>query len=840
MHSYNALSITNDELLNKALSSSNVEQRIEAYKQLSVNMINVNDAKSLEYFNMAMYYCEKNRFYDIAYELIESYISTLDERGCIENVPKVIETQKSILQLPDFQKEKSKVFMVAASTLIKGGVNDYSIPYLLKAYNYSSEIKDTNEMIRANINIGCSYGQFSDFRKALEYFLDAEMLSKRINNKKWLSDVYINMGVLYAVFEDYDKALDYNFKALKFKLQEEDKNGLWTLYNNVADIYEKKDKLDEAIVYLKKAFDSKSVETKSDEAFLYLGLGEIFLRKQQYDSAFVNLNMSYNTYKADGNVNGVANALTQLGYLYSLNGSYDKALSFYKKALQSYQNLKSQTSCKIVYEKLSDLYNKQGDFKEAYKYQTLALHTADSILSKERQQSVKTLENHLKIKESSVLYEQEFDNYKQSQQIAISRHRMQSYLLLVILIIVALIALIILYFLTKVKKVNSLLRSANNEINATNDELEDTKERLQKQYLFLNHLLNAIPTPIVYFSKRVIIGCNEAFERASGESKSALIGSNINDVYNKTGIGWSLDSSRARHILQTGQSLEQIVYADKKVHDVICYLRTLYDEKYDEEIHTVVLVDVTDLENTRRKLSESQKQLRDALNVKSKFFSIFAHDLKNPFNGILGMTNLITEYYYSYSPQDILKYISVINDSATHVYNLLTNMLDWAKSQTGMLEKNMTKFIITEPVNEAIKLNNHIINSKNITVLLKIEREFDIWADKNMILTVFRNLIGNAIKYTPNEGTITVDVHSVSESDIRISITDNGIGISPDNINKLFNVDNPISTPGLSNEKGVGLGLIICQEFVKQNGGTIIVESELGKGTTFSFCLKKA
>ena len=184
--------------------------------------------------------------------------------------------------------------------------------------------------------------------------------------------------------------------------------------------------------------------------------------------------------------------------------------------------------------------------------------------------------------------------------------------------------------------------------------------------------------------------------------------------------------------------------------------------------------------------------------------------------------------------------MKVINDSATHVYSMLTNLLDWAKSQTDMLEVNPTEFCITEPINEAVAINGYNIDSKQIKIDLQIERDYSVTADKNMVLTVFRNLIGNALKYTPIGGRITITVNDGGSDSVWIAISDTGIGISPENQQRLFDTNHPITTPGLSDEKGSGLGLIICHEFVRRNGGNISVISELGKGSTFLFNLRKA
>ena len=423
----------------------------------------------------------------------------------------------------------------------------------------------------------------------------------------------------------------------------------------------------------------------------------------------------------------------------------------------------------------------------------------------------------------------------QRQQFEIERQKAKQRMLIGTLVAVALIALIVVFMLFHVRHINSLLKKANNEIHMQKNQLEEASLRIRRRYKFLDLLINTIPTPLVYVrhDDSVVMGCNEAFEHLCNIARESIVGSTIDNLRQQTGV--DLDVEKLRNM----GGVSQMRFADGEMHDVMCYVSSLIDEGGYGDLDSIVVVDVTELENTRRKLCQSQSELEDALNVKNKFFSIFAHDLKNPFNGILGMTSLIAEYYENYSPAEIKKYLNVINDSATHVYDLLTNLLDWVKTQTGMIEVSPSNFCISEPIRDAITLNKHNIDLKRIVIDMCTGNDYSVFADKNMVLTIFRNLIGNALKYTPEGGHIAIETKQ-DDGMVRVSISDNGIGISPENIQRLFNANHPITTPGLANEKGAGLGLVICQEFVRSNGGQISVSSEVGKGTTFTFTLNRA
>jgi len=523
-----------------------------------------------------------------------------------------------------------------------------------------------------------------------------------------------------------------------------------------------------------------------------------------------------------------------------LTHKYDAAVKTYQQVLNSSNSEALSYLKRQVYCDLAAVYSGWGNYQKAYQYMAEEARLTDSILSSERLQSIQKIEKQLQIKEQSILYEQKLNSYRHIYQTENARLQSRNNKLFMLLVAGSVLLIIIVVWLFYVRKTNLIQRTANAVINKKNEQLEDVKEKIQRQFQFISHLMNVVPTPMFYTENGLVIGCNAAFEKVSGQKRRELHGMPIGDLRERIGFDWNLNVNPENDSAKTGHELRQIKFSDGKIHDVICYVNHIGRSEMDQADLLVIFVDVTDLEQIRRELAESRKKLQDALAVKTKFFSIFAHDLKNPFNGILGMTNLLTEYYDNYTSEEVLKYLNVINDSSTQVYTLLTNLLDWAKTQTGKIDVNPIRFQITELVSDVLTLNNHLINSKNIKILQLINDNTDVFADKNMIHTVLRNILGNALKYTPDNGIITIATEQYTDGMLKISVSDTGVGISPENQQKLFNVDYPISTPGLANEKGSGLGLIISSEFVKRNGGSIWVESELGKGTTFSFCLKKS
>jgi signal transduction histidine kinase len=217
---------------------------------------------------------------------------------------------------------------------------------------------------------------------------------------------------------------------------------------------------------------------------------------------------------------------------------------------------------------------------------------------------------------------------------------------------------------------------------------------------------------------------------------------------------------------------------------------------------------------------------------KDRFFSIIAHDLKNPFNTIIGFSDMLKEAIISNESAITYKYASMINISAVQTYRLLENLLEWANSQRGNFSFVPVNFNIFELIKEELVLLDDMAKGKNIDLKNNVPDTLMIVADKNMIRTILRNLITNAIKFTHKNGHVEINAHSY-KNNLELSVSDNGIGMSHETISKLFKIDANLSSKGTENEKGTGLGLFLCSEFVKKHGGKIWAESEVGKGSVF-------
>lgn len=248
-------------------------------------------------------------------------------------------------------------------------------------------------------------------------------------------------------------------------------------------------------------------------------------------------------------------------------------------------------------------------------------------------------------------------------------------------------------------------------------------------------------------------------------------------------------------------------------------------------------IDISEKVKRETQLLQYTQQLKEANTTKDRFISILAHDLKSPFNSLLGLSDMLIRKIDKYDKEKVKTFAKGINNVSKQTFDLLNNLLEWSRSQRNKIPFNPQKFSINALVKDVVSLMQPSADLKQIALKTTIsEKRIEAQFDPEMIKTVIRNLLGNAIKFTPNEGTITISAAS-GQHQITVSVADTGRGMNETTKNSLFKIGETKSRPGTQGEKGTGFGLLLCKEFIDKHNGTITVESEEGKGSTFSFTL---
>jgi PAS domain S-box-containing protein len=388
--------------------------------------------------------------------------------------------------------------------------------------------------------------------------------------------------------------------------------------------------------------------------------------------------------------------------------------------------------------------------------------------------------------------------------------------------------------------------------------IEDISERKRVETLLkettdrLSTIFKEIPSSLSINDLETgrYIEVNDAFEHITGFNRAEAIGKTSTEL----GILDGLIRERIRReVISHGAIRNFEINVNRKSGDKITglFAGRVINVNGSPALLSII-TDITErrkaVEQIRRYLYELQinkeilernaKELSELNANKDKLFSIVAHDLRSPFSALLGFSEFMTHNIDELSSDEIKDFSNRIHSSLKKVLKLVENLLEWARLQSGKFEFTPTGFDICELIQEVIDINQVNAARKNIDVNYYNSEPVNAFADKNSIETVLRNLLSNAIKFSNQESKIDINLNSNS-THIEVSVKDYGVGISSEDVNRLFKIDSNYTTPGTAKEKGTGLGLILCKEFVEKNGGRIWVESHPGKGSTFKFTVPK-
>jgi PAS domain S-box-containing protein len=275
--------------------------------------------------------------------------------------------------------------------------------------------------------------------------------------------------------------------------------------------------------------------------------------------------------------------------------------------------------------------------------------------------------------------------------------------------------------------------------------------------------------------------------------------------------------------------------ADGEIFPVEVLLTAINTDEKNKILYTVWR-DITERKKAESQVVKYAEELKSLNSIKDKFFSIISHDLRGPFQGFLGATNLLATEIDTLSKEEIMEIGEALNVSLHKQLDLLNTLLDWSRLQTGDFIIKSEQLFLGNKISEIIQPFKLLASQKKIKLINSVDRDIIILADLNMLSLVIRNLLSNAIKFTKENGTVRISA-STKENFVVITVEDNGVGIAQDDIKKLFRMDHYYSTEGTIKESGTGLGLLLCKEIVDKHNGKIWVESELNKGSKFIFTI---
>lgn len=362
----------------------------------------------------------------------------------------------------------------------------------------------------------------------------------------------------------------------------------------------------------------------------------------------------------------------------------------------------------------------------------------------------------------------------------------------------------------------------------------------QSRYNLIKKIVHKTPNIFVIKDvNSVYVEVNSAFCEFLGKKEDDIIGKTDYDFFSEAEAKKYIDEDKD---VMAGNPHLNNVWEVKGNAGLkwLKVLKTPIFEGVDLENPIGILCSVTDITEQKRteiSLLNSEKKLLELNAIKDKFFSIIGHDLRTPISNILSFNELLLENLSNYNQEKIMKFLKVIQSSANKSFSLLSDLLEWSKSQSNKIQIYKESINLNKILETSLDFNIENIETKKLRIIKMYNDDMFVISDKYILSTIFRNLISNAVKFTNVNGEIKILCTKIPlnefENEFEIIVEDSGVGIDAERLNALFKVDEAVSTKGTNGELGTGLGLILCKEFLDKIGGSISVTSEVGKGSRF-------
>jgi signal transduction histidine kinase/tetratricopeptide (TPR) repeat protein len=768
----------------------------------------------------------------------------------------------------------------------------------MESYQKAMKITSKNEVNVAwsNISIGNFFFEVENYEKALNLYENALELFKKFAEKdsvmyiKGTSVALNNIGMCYDKMGDSSKVKDLFYKAFYLRKSFNILNEMSHSAMLIGAYFHSINNMDSALHYFDLGLDyGKKSQEKYFLVSIHLKKAKLYTDSRMFDKALQECTIAEELIAKNGEYRKLPELNLNYSNIHFQLGNYEKSLNYAEIGKNIAEENNDNLRKLNLLEQIISIYEAQGRMKDAYEH-LWEYHKLSEELNNSR---IEQIQYNFELKQSEDeidLLNKNIEHIEKLSTFKITIATISSLALLVTLILLILI-------IRRNKKVRTLLENEKlitDRKVALADILKISVDgNIPYEDFFqrsLDIILNLKWLPVEDFGAIFVRNTNDEFvmlaQRNLTQSHHAhcqkiipgecLCGGVINS--NKPVIGTQhrskfedkeaeLSYSHLKFPISLGDEVYGVLNLHQKrnteLSDIdmdlfrnVCWSlagiiknhhlteklekRKLELDKLNQKLFANSLaVDQQNIEikNMNDKLNIQKEELKKANATKNKFFNIIAHDLKNPFNSILGYSRLLQENLERFEKDQIKTFVEEILDSSETTYKLLENLLQWARAQQDKIPYKPEEIELYIIVYETVLLLKPQAKQKNIDVIEAIPKDILVFADVEMIKTAIRNLVSNAIKYTNKDGQITISAVK-NNSEVVVSVADNGTGMSPKIQSSLFNIGDVKSKEGTEGETGTGFGLMISKEFVEKHGGSIWVESEEGKGSCFYFNVK--
>ncbi|MFZ4414724.1 MAG: PAS domain S-box protein [Bacteroidales bacterium] len=364
------------------------------------------------------------------------------------------------------------------------------------------------------------------------------------------------------------------------------------------------------------------------------------------------------------------------------------------------------------------------------------------------------------------------------------------------------------------------------------------RKKSVESILMLAHAIRSISECVsITDNTDKIIFVNEAFLKTYQYEESEVLGKSIDMLRSPNSSSLGVENILSATL--SGGWQGEILNCRKDGSEFPVFLSTsiVQNDKCEPLALIGIAKDISSRKQSETEIKQKNEELLKLNAEKDKYFSIIAHDLRSPFNSFLGLTQIMAEELQNLTMEEIQKFAVSMRNSATNLFRLLENLLEWSRIQQGLIPFRPNKVQLLPIIYESIEMILELAENKNIKIVYAVSNELEVFADSNILQTIVRNLVSNAVKFTPKNGNILIAAKATNDNSCLISIKDDGIGMDPKRKDNLFRMDINTSRNGTEGETSTGLGLIICKDFIEKHGGKLWLESEVNQGSTFYFRL---
>jgi|GEM_PF-585086 len=706
-----------------------------------------------------------------------------------------------------FEKTKSKQ-NIGTCIFNIGLVYDYqanytlALEYYLKSLKIREEMKDKAAIAISSNSLGTVYQKQGNYPLALEYFHRSLKIREEIGAKQSVVVPLHNIANIYKFQKNYELALEYQQKCLKINEEVDNKSRVALNLNNMGLIYFEQKKYILALEYYQKSLKiSEAIGDKKNESHTLNNIGDSYSQQGELEKAIAFYEKSLKIKEEIDYKWAIPYTQNGLAKIYQQKGEYDKSIAYAQKGIEITQAIKAAVETSFLSETLYKTYKLKGDYAKALEYYELHKTINDSLFDTEKNKAIANLEAKAEIERKA----REIELLSKNQEL--------------------------------LAKDKSLLEQSNLLLEKNNQLQRIVIEKEKSAKLAISKQAEA---------DRFFALARQEKDKHKQDSL-LLIAQKTQFEAEKLSIENQTKDLEAQQAVEHQRFLTTIIWlvAVSLLGALASLFWIIRNRQQLKKMNTQlslanqdIRVKNTAINQQKEEIQTQAEQLSIANKTKDKLFSIIGHDLRSPVASLMGLLDLVADD--DISQEEFKALAPDLQRNVKNMHNTLENLLQWSKTQMDGIDANPQELVIQELVQEHFALFEVIANNKTIQLLASFQHSQQPYADENHIRLLLRNLIGNALKFTPEGGSITVSSQDVLQGTmpmLKVSITDTGVGMSAENASKLFGKGQTFTTYGTAGEKGTGLGLLLCKEMIEKNGGEIGVESLQGKGTTFWFTL---